>query len=289
VLLPSVAVLLLLPTLLDGVERKIRAIIHSRIGPPITQSWLDVLKLLFEKELFLPPNSLHTLVLMSSSFTLQVITAVLLFNTLLSQDRFSELIAVIVLYAVAQTLFVLVPFTIPNPFSVIGASREVALMLINEAFFLVFASLYLYQYNAVNMQLRIGSTLCIASTLVGLLINSYVASARVPFDIAEAEPELASGLMIELSGPLLGVFLLNLHLRRFFTKLFVVACILMLLIGSPIILVSATLLLTIALWIAYAVIAVMLGRSRVDLAPITLLKIYIALLALSVIGCLLRV
>jgi len=37
-----------------------------------------------------------------------------------------------------------------------------------------------------------------------------------------------------------------------------------------------------ALWTVYATVAVVLGRSRIDLAPLTLAKIYIALITISI-------
>lgn len=47
----NVAVALLLAPLCEGLMRKLRAAIHSRIGPPITQPYWDLLKLLGKEDL----------------------------------------------------------------------------------------------------------------------------------------------------------------------------------------------------------------------------------------------
>jgi len=284
--LVSLALYLLLPTLLDGVERKIRAAIHSRIGPPITQSWLDVFKLLFDKELVLPPNSLQAVILVSISFTLQAALMIMLAHYLLNISESLELIALLDLYAIAQAVFVSVAFTTPNPFAAIGASREAVLMLVNEVFFFAFVAVYMYRHYAMyGGQFSLGLVACTIAVLAGLLIVSYVASARIPFDIAEAEPELASGIMVELSGPLLGLFTLTIHLRRFFIKLFTAALLILVFTRETLVIVSGSIALAMGMWLVYAVVAAMLGRSRVDVAPITLLKIYSSLLVLALIGC----
>ena len=47
----NVAAALLLSPLCEGIMRKLRAAIHSRIGPPITQPYWDLLKLLGKEDL----------------------------------------------------------------------------------------------------------------------------------------------------------------------------------------------------------------------------------------------
>ncbi len=280
---------LLLPTLLDGVERKIKARIHSRIGPPLTQSWYDVLKL-FSKELAIPPNSLHSIMLTILYFTLQLFTIIYLVIMIVHPLTPYDLIILVALFVILQAIFVSIPFTIPNPFSVIGASREIVLVLVNEAFFIVLLGLYIFYTGFTSFSAAPPSvSLYLIIVFIGLFINSYVSSGRIPFDIAEAEPELASGLMIEFSGPLLGLFLLSIHLKRFFVKFLVSALLFSLFVSEPILLFTISFISTIILWITYSVIAAILGRSRVDLAPITLLKIYLVVTILSLIGYVLGV
>ena len=280
---------LLLPTLLDGIERKIKARIHSRIGPPLTQSWYDILKL-FGKELVIPPNSLHSIMLTILYFTLQLFTIIYLVIIIIHPLTPYDLLILAALFIILQTVFISIPFTIPNPFSVIGASREIVLTLVNEVFFVILLGLYIFYTGFTSFSITPPSlSFYLIVVFIGLFMNSYVSSGRVPFDIAEAEPELASGLMIEFSGPLLGLFLLSIHLKRFFVKFLVSALLFSLFVSEPILLLTISFISTIILWVIYSIIAAILSRSRVDLAPITLLKIYLVVTILSLIGYVLGV
>jgi len=286
----SILVALFIPTLLDGVERKIRARIHSRIGPPILQTWYDVLKL-FGKDFFVPANAVHTVMLLFMSLAIQILLIGYTCIAVVAPITPYDLVVIAVLAIISQAAFISIPLTIANPFSIIGASREIVLMLVNEGAFLALVGLYAY-YTGITAFSSIGGaspTLYTLLTIFALYIFSYVASSRIPFDIAEAEPEIASGLLIELSGPLLGVFLYTLHLKRFFFKLFASLLLLALFIKTGALLLASSIVLTIVLWLVYAVIANILGRSRVDLASITLLKAYLVIIALSVLGYFLEV
>jgi len=281
---------IIFPTILDGVERKIKARIHSRIGPPILQSWYDIIKL-FGKEQVMPRNSLHAVMLLILLTITQVFLIVYTSVSIIFQITQFDIVVIIALFIILQTIFISIPLTIPNTFSVLGGSREIALTLVNEALFIVIMGFFIYYTGITSFKqlTQLSPTVYLLILLLALFITGYVSSGRIPFDIAEAEPELASGLMIEFSGPILGVFLLTFHIRRFFVKFFPSILFLGLFIHTPISLIIAGFITTIILWIIYAVIAAILGRSRVDLAPITLLKIYLVLIALSIIGYYLKV
>jgi formate hydrogenlyase subunit 4 len=49
--LVNVGLALLFAPLLDGVMRKLKAVVHSRKGPPLTQSYIDLFKLLGKEDL----------------------------------------------------------------------------------------------------------------------------------------------------------------------------------------------------------------------------------------------
>jgi len=278
-----VIISLILPTILDGVERKIKAIIQSRIGPPILQSWYDVLKLL-GKELFLPFNSIHSLILIILYLTIQ---AFLLIYTMLSTIigiTPYDLIIIIALFIITQTIFIAIPFTISNPFSIIGASREIVLILVNELFYIILLGLYIVSTGSTSVISSTSSlNIAVLVVITSLFINSYVASGRLPFDIAEAEPEIASGIMIELSGPVLGLMIYTNHLKRFFVKYLPSAILLGFIFKNGLIAALSSIIVTILIWIIYSIVSASVGRSRVDLAPITLLKIYIGLTMLFII------
>ncbi|MEM4601599.1 MAG: NADH-quinone oxidoreductase subunit H, partial [Desulfurococcaceae archaeon] len=119
-----------------------------------------------------------------------------------------------------------------------------------------------------------------------MLISGYALTGRAPFDISEAEPELASGTLIEFSGYLLALYIYSSLLKKFSAKLFIAVLITSSVIDGGIPGLITAYALTLVIWIAFSVISSTLGRSRVDLAPRALTKVYIALLAISITGLL---
>ncbi len=272
----------LIPLILDGVERKLRAALQSRIGPPITQTLYDLLKLALVKETKITPTTLYATFTLISAVTTSLASLYYTVIYIISGDL-SSIFYAIALLATSTTAHTITPLLVPNPYSIIGGMREVVLAIVNEAALVLSISLYA---TIVERLIAGGSSpvLLVATALVVVvaLISSYVASGRVPFDIAEAEPELASGVLIEFSGRVLALNIYSLLLRRLATKLLVLAPTLALISGHGAGALILSLLALPALWTVYATVAVVLGRSRVDLAPLTLAKIYMVLITIYI-------
>ncbi len=238
----------------DSLERKVRARLHSRVGPPILQTWYDILKLL-RKELVIPEGGYFTaavvltelgvsvglllaasFMLMMPSLTTYVLTAVFL----------SALSAVTMVKSVSQN----------NLFSIIGGFREYSIVLSSEPF-LIFLILLIgsaYVRGCTDLRVLVG--------LAPLYLTTYVMTARVPFDIAEAEPEIASGIMIELSGPTLAANELSLLIKRYVMAALPTYLILPIFINSVAIKAGVGLAAALITWVIYGVVAVLHGRSR---------------------------
>ena len=273
---------LLIPPLMDGVERKIKACIHSRVGPPITQTWYDLLKL-FEKELVIPEGGLYIIILSLLYVMLVVLTVVsTIFMVLIGYPY--TLVIIITLLLFIQAIHTTIPFITSNPFAIIGASREVILALVNEFFFMIILGLYMYFTGSPGLLLGSPDLLraSIIVLVIALFISAYIISGRIPFDIAEAEPELASGALIEFSGPILGVFMYSNFIRILLTKLVPSILILLPFVNNWLYLLIYSLIITIGLWILYSLVAALLGRTRVDIAPTSILKIYIPFITVSI-------
>lgn len=256
----AVAVLsLALAPVYDGVERKVRAAIHTRIGPPILQTWYDIFKL-FSKEIVIPAGGgwytlvtvLELLALTVSSLILVHISSYGLTNTILF-----EAVTFIVLVSVVTTLTIVRAVSQNNVFSVLGGFREFSLVLSAEPF-LALSFLVLVSGGGALASRSIAAVI--------LVVASYVISGRVPYDIAEAEPELSAGVNIELAGPLLGMVTVSAVLKKF-----VSAALTALVIASTTGLGGAASLVAVSVatpvvWIAHTIVSTLLGRSRVDLA-----------------------
>jgi len=275
----------ILSVILDGVERKLKARIQSRIGPPITQTLYDLLKLTVKES-----KPLHTAPFIYFSVTSVVLTMMLsLVHAHVYALNGNVLIFTlsISLLAVSLTMFTLIPLLIPNPFAYTGGIRELLLSLVNESAYLISLTVTVVTLSII----RSGEhsyiiLLSLALSLVVLFISSYALTGRVPFDIAEAEPELASGILVEFSGKVLAVMLFSTLIKRYLVKFILVASLLVNTIGWGVHSLLTSILLTTLLWIIYATISAILGRSRVDIAPLTLGKLYIVLLGLSITGLL---
>lgn len=274
---------LLASPLLDGVERKIRAAIQSRLGPPVTQTWLDLAKLV-SKEPRAPPGSVYTVYMVYLTLVLSLASLASLAVASILRGV-AGLVLVAFTYTLAQNAAVVMPMATYNPFAFVGASREVMLMLVNEAAMLIslaFLALFTGSADLSALSAVAPSPSYMIVALV-VLIASYVASARLPYDLAEAEPELASGILIELGGPYLAMYLLSLYVRRFVAKYLASYVVLAPLLRSPLTLASASIAMVPLLWVGYTVVSQLVGRSRVDIAPLTLFKVYTPLLLVSLI------
>lgn len=268
----------LIPVIMDGVERKIRAILHSRIGPPILQTLYDIRKLMIKET-----KELHTLnfAVFYASISIMCNMASIFFMLAyaLTGDPLSVALslALLVIGGAAHTS---APLLIPNPFSHIGAMREVILSLVNEFAIVSSAAVFLNGLSAVNA--NGAAILALIPAIVMLLVSSYVATGRPPFDLAEAEPELASGAAVEFSGKALALYIYSLLVKRLAVKICAAALLVTPLLGAGLLAFAAAYALSLALWCAFGTVAVLLGRSRIDIAPSSLAKVYIILLSLSI-------
>ncbi|NPA99726.1 MAG: hydrogenase [Crenarchaeota archaeon] len=276
-------VFLLIPPLYDGIERKIRAKLHSRVGPPtVLQTWYDILKL-FKKELVVTDTGLLSILLGGLLLITVIITALSMplgFNTPLTSST-ASLVLFTVLLIGCQLLWVSLSLTPGNPYATVGVFREAVLGMINE-FFLVLGLVALMFYigsPSFASMTSIRPSITYALIFLLLAVSAYIGSGRIPYDIAEAEPELASGILIEFSGPLLGITLYSHFLKR--AILYgLLADMIVLPLARIIGVVGAAILypaILLIIWVIFAVISVLLGRTRVDIAPKSMLKIYIPL------------
>ncbi len=283
------SVLAFLPPLLDGIERKIRAKIQSRFGPPtFLQTWYDLLKL-GVKELKIPLSgeSAAFLVMLSLIITLIALYAVVYVALTLSINiDFIVLAMLLVLVAASHSLGLVASATTSNPFALIGSYRNILLTILNEL------GLVIGSVLSILLGLRLVtnySILTLATYLLSLavlIVATYVSSGRLPFDIHEAEPELASGTIIEFSGKILGFYIYAHLLARYVLSLLVAVAITapFTAVFSPIpAIFPATLLLSACVYLAYGVVATLLGRTRVDIGVRTLFMYYLLVLIVLVI------
>jgi len=269
-----------LPPLLDGVERKVRAKIQSRIGPPtVMQTWYDLRKLAV-KELKMPlGGELAVLTVFLSLITSVSSIAYLTYVLITSTLNPLSIATLIVLITASHNLTLLSSVSTSNPFSIVGSYRNVTLLLVNEFGFMAGFIATLYALVRLSTNPTPLSFLAYALGLAALIISTYVGCGRLPYDIHEAEPELASGALIEFSGVALGTYLYTHLMMRYVFSLLVAYAISTLIIGftNALVVIAVLALLTSIIYILYGVVAAMLGRTRVDLGVRTLFTLYVSL------------
>ncbi|MEM1600707.1 MAG: complex I subunit 1 family protein [Sulfolobales archaeon] len=295
--------LALLVPLLDGVERKyVRARIQSRVGPPIIQTYYDLVKL-FKKELLIPSTASKLFILAPPTSFFVGIAALFILPYSLSPSLGFEgdIILLAYLLVLSSLTSLLGGLASGNPFAEVSSNRELSLILASELFLGMGLAVIALKYGSLRLHTVSTNLILLPSVLLAyltLLYYAFIKSVRTPYDIAEAEPEIASGYMIEYSGPLLAFLILgNLTRRLLVSSLFTVITF------GPVISMATspvnvevlrytlnavlTISLSIIVYLSLGVVSVIHGRYRVIHALMSIKKytlIPITALILAVIG-----
>jgi len=213
-----------------GIDRKLVAHMQGRVGPPIVQPFRDVQKLLW---LF---NAAPFLALISAG-------SLLLFIPLFGQSallgRYGDVILALYLLIVPSLAFVVGGFASSSPYATVGAQREMIIMMSYEAPLAVvvlgiawrigqvtdanpFLMSTIAHYPIWNLLGPVGFVGALLMLLT-LVIVTVGEAAKVPFDIAEAETEIAGGMLVEYSGRNLCMFYLADIIKAFAMSSLVVA------------------------------------------------------------------
>lgn len=212
-----------------GIDRKLSAHMQGRIGPPFKQPFLDVAKL-FVKENIVPDHAIswvfNLIPLVGLIGTLSILVYLPLggFPPLFSSG--ADLIVVLYLLIIPSLCLVIGGFSSGSPYAIIGAQREMATMIAYEfplAILIITIAWKLLQkgitevfsfstltstpvWNQVSGPLGF---IGFAILLVVLLLVTPAELSKIPFDAAEAETEIAGGLLVEYSGRNLAMFYLT--------------------------------------------------------------------------------
>ncbi len=214
--LVNMAAILALAPLLDGIHRKVAARMHSRIGPPITQGYRDLAKLI-RRAFELSPEGSRGLYHLAPALVLMLTVVVALLTPAIFAETLpiSDIILVIYLLALCDAVLTMTSFDTSNPFAVIGCGRKALITALAEVSFMVAAfSLIIKPFIATTS--LYGIVLQVSSSLRVLGSPSYylamVAAAlavvsefeTTPYDVGIAEQEILGGVEVEYGGRGLG-------------------------------------------------------------------------------------
>jgi len=224
-----------------GIDRKLVAHMQGRVGPPVIQPFRDVRKLLI-KENIIPDGAISWLFTAAPFICLITSALLLLYIPLFGQDAllggYGDAILVIYLLILPPLAFVLGGFASSSPYATVGAQREMVIMMSYELPLAVTVVALAWRIGRAAENPFMFSTITESPiwSLVGplgvigslillfaLLVVTIGEAGKVPFDIAEAETEIAGGLLVEYSGRNLCLFYLADIIKTFALASLVVA------------------------------------------------------------------
>ncbi|MFH1594644.1 MAG: complex I subunit 1 family protein [Candidatus Omnitrophota bacterium] len=219
--------------LASWIDRKVTARVQYRVGPPILQPLIDIIKLL-GKETLIPVGASKIMFL---SIPLIGMASVMLVSTILWLSNINQgntfvgdLIVVIYLLTIPAISIIMGGFVSGNPYASLGASREMKLILGYE---LPFVLAIFVPIIKSGFTIKLGEILAFQaengviigswSGILAVLVSIMCMQAKlglVPFDIAEAETEITSGPLIEYSGAGLAAYKLMKNMLLFVLPFF---------------------------------------------------------------------
>ena len=262
---------------LTWVDRKVAAVVQSRIGPPWYQPYADVGKLL-AKKMLVPRGSRAIgfigapLLALASSTLAAVIVLRALFDP--SAGFVGDLIVLIYLAALPPVALIIGGSASRSPFGAIGAGREMNMVLAYEVGFLLSVLTVMIKVRSILFsdiiayQAEHGPLALTVSGFLALVVALFCLQAKLgflPFDISEAETELIGGPLAEYSGVGLAMFKLARAMMFFYLPVFIV--ILFLGANPPTLLsILAFLVKLIAVLVAIILVKITHARLRLDQA-----------------------
>jgi len=206
---------LALSPLFEGCARKLRATIHSRIGPPIIQPYYDLVKLFSKEDLRASVNPLVRLAPYACIVSIAIAALLVPMGTFSTSyqtflppfNNYGDSILFMYLIALSAVAVILTATASENPFAFVGASREMVMHLTVEpvlVIVLVTAAINAGSFRMSDMVLWYhthgpSASMIVAAIFLFLALQAQV--GKLPFDIAEADQEIMGGGFIEQSGP----------------------------------------------------------------------------------------
>jgi formate hydrogenlyase subunit 4 len=230
-MLANVVIFIALAPLFEGIVRKITAKVQSRQGPPVTQPYYDILKLLGKENIDSAGTWTFKVAPVIALTSILSVVALIPFGRQANfLTQYADVISIIYLLTLGGVAVLLGALSSRNTYALIGASREMITMIMVEP---VLAMLFII--GAVKVK-----TLGIAAALASITSSGYSISVvimiivylmalqafvgRQPFDIPEAEIEILEGPYIEYSGPNYALFKYYIMIKQmFYAALFVMA------------------------------------------------------------------
>jgi formate hydrogenlyase subunit 4 len=196
----------------EGVMRKLKATVHSRKGPPLSQPYLDLLKLLGKEDLRVTGNPLFSL---APVITFASILVAALFTPMGADPPLGfagDLVVLVYFLALSSVGVMLGGASTGSPYGALGVGREMMLAMMVEI--IVIASLVVGVIHIQSFDLgrisswyhQSGPTISMIIAAIPFFLALQVQLGKLPFDLPDADQEIMGGPFMEASGPKLALY-----------------------------------------------------------------------------------
>jgi NADH-quinone oxidoreductase subunit H len=216
------------------VDRKVTARVQLRVGPPWYQPFADTAKL-FGKEVVVPAGARHTGFLIMPVVGLAAATLastiLWLVNLRIGTSFVGDSIVTLYVMTIPAIALIIGGSASGNPLGALGSAREMKLLFGYElplviAFLTTIVKVGSFSFDKILLyQQYNGVMLGSVSGVLAFIVAIFCAQAKLgflPFDIAEAETEIAGGTHIEYSGAPLAVVRLNTAIMYLVMPVFII-------------------------------------------------------------------
>ena len=217
---------------LMGIDRKIAARLQRRVGPPVYQPFIDLVKLT-RKEIVVPETAhlqaFRLAPLLGFVGMMAAVTLIPIAGVYQGFEHSGDLLVLLYLLSLPAIALMIGGSASSSPFGAIGFSREMVMMMSYELPLLIvlvtvalkvglaaggiatFSLSEIVQFQLENGALLFDYTMLPA--LLAFLVFIPGNMGVVPFDIPEAETEIVEGPILEYSGSGLALFKLMTSLK----------------------------------------------------------------------------
>jgi len=214
ILIPGFVLTVIVGMIASWIARKVSALVQWRVGPPLLQPLYDLAKLM-GKEILIPQEANRAVFVMAP---LVGMAGVLLLSTMLWRVAFiptelfvGDIIVAVYLLVLPSLALILGSSASASPHASLGTSREMKLVMSYELPLVMALIVVLIKTGGqISLAAIAGETTVLSVSgmlaFIASLLCIHAKLGFVPFDMAEAETELASGILMEYSGALLGVW-----------------------------------------------------------------------------------
>jgi len=195
------------------IVRKVSALVQWRVGPPFFQPFYDVMKLV-GKEILIPQQAQRTVFMTAPLVGLAgiLLLSTMLWRIAITQTAFvGDIVVAIYLMMLPSLALILGSSASASPHAAFGTSREMKLVMSYELpLVLAFIVVIIKSGGQLNLAVIAQQAPVFSiSGMLAFLVALLCVQAKlgfVPFDMAEAETELAGGVLMEYSGALLAIW-----------------------------------------------------------------------------------